>query len=706
MADFLGISSDTPSISDLTGSVGAIADSILGDFLDTLTGDTKYKKLYNQTESQFKQYSETQADRRQWAMIPTDTSTASYFFLLKYKGKTIQIPFNVNPQRETITEPHASTTQFTQGGGKIVHSEGSLTKDITIQGMCGVYPGERRIRLPDSGIGSGFEAFKFLQNTFRRYTFLKRYGDLSQGLQLIYVNRRRQESWVVEPKSFTSEDATEHNNNFSYTIVLETLYPYDGSDAKGLVENLFDSIPGWRQFDAVVQRLSEAVDQVNAAAGKISSIVNGFGATVMSRVVALANSFADVKAGRLPNLTNFKRDSVKSIVSQLADTHSALEGAHQTDLAIKVAKLQRAVTATLLQDNQFDSSPTSKAISTTALQRNQSSSFLDANGVSVSPDDAKAAGVVSQRPDATKVLGGSATAPASTPGSETLQAANAAKQSAVPTTVATIGGSALDPNGKFQVTRISTENNDSTAVPPLTRTMETQANWDASWDQALSNIDPARADYQTSTIQQDDSIQTLSFRLLGDHARWPELVLLNNLQYPYVADAAYIAANNLTGVLPYYGGMIYPVPKRNSTARTRVWRNETFTSLSLDAFQRSLGNDILIDETSGDIVWGANDIELVYGVSNLRQFMRKRLTLKKGTLRRSPRVGFSDYIGVSQGALESLIKAEAQTIFFGDDRIASTDVVIARQTAQVLEVGAIVTVKDAEDPIAVQAALT
>jgi len=697
----LGFSTAVPSLGDLAGSVGSIVDSVVGDLLDTITGNTKFNKLFDQSESNFKQYSEEVTDVRQWTTVPTDTSSPSYFFLLKYRGKVLQIPFNINPQRETVSEPNASTTVFTQGGGKVIQGEGMISKDITIQGTCGLYPNERRTRLPDSGIGSGLEGFKFLQNVFRRYCFLRRFGDLTNGLQLIYVNRRRQESWVVEPKAFTSEDATEHNFYFNYTIVLETLYPYDGKDAKGLIEGLFDSIPGWRQADAIIQRLSETVDVVNASVGQISSIVNGFGATIFSRVVALANSFADVKAGRLPNLSNFKRDSVKSIVGQLADTHRALETAGQKDLAVKIAQLQRATTATLIIDNVFETSPQDKASQTTTIQRNQVSNFNDGQGTAVSPTDAIAAGAVTQRPDSSVSLGGKAIAPAALPGTATKQAQDQAAIGNDPTrTISTVGGSSLDPNGKFQVTRfVGDAAQLATAIPPSTRVIESQLNWDASWDGHLTNIDPQNSDYRTQVVNNGDSIQTLAFRVLGESARWPELVLLNDLRYPYIADQSYIEANNLTNVIAYGKTIIFPVPKQVATTKTRNWRNETFESLALSPIERAYGNDILIDETTGDAVWGPNDLSLVYGVNNLSQFMRFRVVTKKGTYRRSPRIGFSDYVGLSAGVTGAIVRAEAEALFFDDDRITQSQAVVIRQVAQVLEVGIAAFVRDAQDPV-------
>ena len=701
---FLGISGNpNAGLSAIGQNAAAIVDSVVGDLIDTITGDTQYKRLFEQPESDIKQYSEEVADRRLWHTINPDRTVPNYFFLLRYRGTVLQIDFNINPTRETVVEPHGTTTIYTQGGGKVINSEGMVTKDITIQGTCGLYPNERRKRLPDSGVGSGFEAFKQLQNVFRRYCFLRRFGDLTQGLQLIYVNRRRQESWVVEPKVFTSEDATEHNFMFNYTMQLETLYPYEGDDAKGLIERLLDSIPGWRQLDAITQRLSETVDAANAAAGRISAIVDSFGTVILSRATDLANSWADVKAGRLPNVANFKRDSVKGIIFELRSTAAALEAAGEDDLAHTTVELERAILATLLLDEQYDSNPTAKATSVTQTQNTQVANYTDSQGRSVSPSDAIDAGNVTSRPDSGQQFGGSAEEPNSLPGSATAQQDFIDGLGPDVKTVTTIGGSVLQTQitntGRFTSTRLSSDDEDAVALPPPTRQLESQLNWDQSWDDALQNIDPSNADYRTARINVNDSIQTLASRLLGDPARWVELVMLNNLQYPYVADQSYITANNATNVLPWGGTILYPIQKVRAGLRTRVWRQETFVSLELSPFERALGNDILIDETTRDVVWTANDLALTYGVDNIKQFMRKRVVQRKRSLRRSIRLGFSNFVGVSTGASEALLKAESRALFFDDERIASSEAINIIEQAGQLQIAIAAVVRDAQDPI-------
>lgn len=690
-------------LNGLASSAGNIVDRVFGDVLGTLgLGTDRFRSLFDQSESGNNgvlQYDDQPTDRRQWAM-PKDRSSPDYFFLLSYDGRIVQIPFNINPSSETIDEPQASTTQVTQGGGKLLNSEGAVLKDITIQGTCGLYPGERRQRLPDSGIGSGLEAFKFLQNVFRRYCFLKRYGDLSKGLQLIYVNRRRQESWVVNPKIFRSEDSKDHNFHFYYTIVLETLYPYQGAETKGLVESLFDAIPGFRSIDYVVQRIVEAVDQVNASVGAIGAIVDGFSTTVMQPVIALANSWADVKAGRLPNLAEFKRDRVKILVENMTSVVFALEAAGEDELSQKVKNLRERTRDTLLLDSFYDSSPQSNANLVATTQGQQIQNFRDGNGVSVSPEEAAAAGAASAPPDASEVMGGVQTSLNAIPGTATAQRAAIADAAKNTISVSSVGSAVLDGANRYQMIRtVAPDLDPLTVLPPSTESFGSELNWNASWNQALRNIDPANSDYRIARVNLEDDIQTLAYRLLGDHARWPELVLLNNLKYPYLADPDYIADNSLTNVAAYGSTILYPTPKRQTVQRARVWRNENEFSVRLSPAERALGSDIKINPDTGDVEWTANDLSLIYGVDNYAQFVRKRIVTRRGTLRRSLRLGFSQIVGTSQGVSESVIRSEGQGLLFGDERTVSNDVIETVASAGVIAIKMVATVRDIQDPI-------
>lgn len=736
---------------------GDIQIPALEDLVGGLFGQDRFSQLFTQDESDFKQFGETKTDRRIWSGVK-DNSSPQYFFLLKYDTKTIQVPFNINPQREIITHPHAMTISYAQGGGKIVQSEGMTTKDITIQGSCGLYPGNRLSPAPSSGIGSGLEQIKFLETLFQRYCFLKRFGDAAKTLQLVYVNRRLQDAWVVEPKSFTREDAIEHNFGFNYTIVLETIYPYNGADAKSIVEQLLDLVPGFSTFDAICQTIAETVDNLNALIGQISSIVDGFVNTVMSDLTALAQAYADIKTGNLPNKTSFKKDATKSLIANLQATANALEAAGASPKLVgAIIKAENVCKASLLQDKLYTPAPKSTANTTADKQKSQALNLTNADGSSVSPQEAKAVGAALAKPSQQQLLQGGVTTATATSitqgggnpvlvgstvqGSAALQSTSQnptaiqALKKTNPTLAADLKAS-LDAQNKAKSTTTvgnAVQNQDTSSLsissptsdgptstapggkpvalsgglskysvtPPGIKDQQAQAAWLSTLNADLASIDPANSDYKTAIVAIGDDIQTVAKKLLGDPAKWPQLVMLNSLRYPYVADQAFITANNLTNVIAWLTPITYAAPKAVGSQPKRIWRNETDVSLSLSPFERALGSDIMISDATGNVVWGANDLELVYGVKNLRQFIKKRVTIRKGFLRRAIRVGFSDFLGYSDGVSADVIRAEAQGLFLDDDRIVTVETAQVTQTGgnEIIVMQAVV--RDIQEPIIV-----
>ena len=729
----------------------------LEDLIGGLFGADRFGQLFNQDESDFKQFGETKTDRRVWSGVK-DQSTPDYFFLLKYGPKTLQIPFNINPQREIVTHPHAMTISYAQGGGKIVQSEGMTTKDITIQGTCGLYPGNRKKTAPTSGIGSGLEQIKFLEALFSRYCFLKRFGDAAKTLQLVYVNRRLQDAWVVEPKSFTREDAVEHNFNFSYTIVLETIYPYNGADAKSVSEQLLDLVPGFSTFDSISQIAAETVDNLNAVIGEISAIVDGFVNLVMSDITALAQAYADIKTGNLPNLTSFKKDATKSLIKNLQATANALEAAGASPKLVgKIIEAENFCKKSLLQDKLYTPSPKSTANTTADKQKSQALNLTNADGSSVSPAEAKAVGAALGAPSQQQLLQGGVTTATATSitqgggnpvlvGSTVQGSAALQKTSQNPTAIQALAKTdptlaanlkaSLDAQNKAKSTTTvgnAVQNQNSTSLsissptsdgptstapggkpvalsgglskysvtPPGIAAKQAQAAWLATINVDLAAIDPANADYKTTIVAAGDDIQTLAKKLLGDPAKWPQLVMLNSLRYPYVADQAYITANNMTNVIAWNTPITYAAPKAVGGQPKRIWRNETDVSVGLTPFERALGSDIMVSDSTGNVVWGANDLELVYGVANLRQFIKKRVTIRKGFWRRAINIGFSDFLGFSTGVSADVIRAEAQGLFLDDDRIVTVDTAQVEQVAgsEIIVMRAIV--RDIQEPIVV-----
>lgn len=730
--------------------LGAVTDNV-DDLIGTIMGGGKFRDLFKQ-DSDIKQYSEEATDLSKWHGILQKTD--EYAFLLKVGGKTTRIPFLVAPQREVVIEPHAMTSTPTQGGGKIIQSDGSPSKEIQIQGTCGLYPFQNTTRMPTSGAGSGLEGFKFLQNVFRRYTYLKRFGNFKDDLALIYVSVRRQEAWVVEPKQFWSEDATEHNFNFTYNITLEALYPYDGRDAKGLLERLLSGAGIFQEFASVVQRFAEALDKVNALIGKISAYVDGFVDAIFKPLLQIGNMLADIKNGDLSNLRQFTRDATKSLIRNLRTAAFTLERAGAGELAFAVFIAERACTRLLVQDRLYEQPPQTNAYKIQQAADNVVSSFIAPDGSFVNPLDALNGGSVASRPDITRQLGsnrdglrdssrpaagtgaasvggsgsmntgidaetaekqvasdeinglkdksfrGQEARPSPLPGSESraaLETIDSTRTSSTP------GSAALNEDVKLSASNTPSQAFPADSItPPENQRVISAAAWKEEYAFALTNIDAANADYRVGTVGQGDSVQTLAKKLVGDPGRWLELVLLNNLEYPYIASQAYIDANNLTNVLAFGSQVIFPVPKQsNITPELRKWRNENDVSVGLDPRERALGNDIYLDPNTRDIVFGPNDTSLVYGKDNMAQYFQTMISLRRGRWRRAPSKGLTEYNGISRDISFPVLRAEISDLFSEDPRVTSVQTLSVRKLAHELLILVAVFVRNYDDPIIV-----
>jgi hypothetical protein len=478
----------------------------------------------------------------------------------------------------------------------------------------------------------------------------------------------------------------------------------------------------------------------------------------MSDITALAQAYADIKTGNLPNLTSFKRDATKSLIANLQATANALEAANANPKAINaVIKAEQVCKKSLLQDKLYTPSPKSQASTVASKQKSQSLALTNSDGSFVSQSEASAIGAAASKPSQQQLLAGGVTTSVatsqSTPGgstavigSTTLGSAALQKISQSPSAIQALSKTnptlaaqlkaALDAQNKAKASTTvgnAVENQSTTSLsissptsdgptstlpgvkpvalsgglnlysitPPGLDQKTSQAAWLTTINADLAAIDPSNATYKTAIVAIGDDIQTLAKRILGDPAKWPQLVMLNNLRYPYVADQSYITANNLTNVVAWGTPMTYAAPKTVGSQPTRVWRNETDVSLSLSPFERALGNDIMISQVTGNVVWGANDVELVYGVPNLSQFIRKRVTIRKGFWRRAINVGFSDFLGYSDGISADVISAEANGLFLDDDRIESVDtgqVTLSAGTAQIVMQA---NVRDIQEPIIV-----
>ncbi len=158
------------------------------------------------------------------------------------------ITLDINPQQLSMREPMATAIQFTQGGGKIRESRGNLIKPVTLSGTTGFTPlpqgkslhtelpawwsnnqpvrgslTPRDLEALDSMLGgrSGFFAFHRLRYLFRLYAYELRQGNTKVTLH--YVDTKNDEYWRIEPQEFVMQRSSRKPFSYDYSISFQCL---------------------------------------------------------------------------------------------------------------------------------------------------------------------------------------------------------------------------------------------------------------------------------------------------------------------------------------------------------------------------------------------------------------------------------------------------------------------------------------------------
>ncbi len=161
-------------------------------------------------------------------------------------------------------------------------------------------------------------------------------------------------------------------------------------------------------------------------------------------------------------------------------------------------------------------------------------------------------------------------------------------------------------------------------------------------------------------IREGDEPHRLAHRLLGDFRRWTELIELNRLDPPYIAnDPAPYRAQGLRVLGPGdrllypYAGAAAPVGEEDAEAET-------------------YGRDLLLQ--GGYLALMGGTAAMVRGLENLRLALERRLRTRLGELPAHPDLYghlFHQYVGRAGGEAElRYILLEAERVIRQDPRVA------------------------------------
>lgn len=174
----------------------------------------------------------------------------------------------------------------------------------------------------------------------------------------------------------------------------------------------------------------------------------------------------------------------------------------------------------------------------------------------------------------------------------------------------------------------------------------------------MSEFERAMPTYRLVETNHGDDLQAIAHRELGNANRWPELVWINGLAWPYITDDERRAGH---GVL--LTGSLIKIP-----APVGLWTDQADRGQVYERDAAMVNRQLTVGEDG--------DLAVFSGADNLRQQLKHRVDTPRGQLRRHPEYGCMIWRlkGTVNGPTAGMLGAEyVKAALAADYRIASVE---------------------------------
>lgn len=577
-----------------------------------------------------------------FAVIKQDEGKYTGYTAKDKNGKDSEVfgefVLNINPQNITMREPFSIDIVPTQTGVVVQHS-GSVLKDIVIAGTTGIHPlrgpggvtnsdvskffasrgkgqgsslpvwntnkeYERDIsQPPDSeknkavlaspkpqydkvanflrggtgilnGEPPGFYHFHMLRNYIRSYVQSKTRIEYSDAF-LVFRNKKDNEDWIVEPIEFVMERSAKSPFIYNYRIVLRALkkVTIEAGKEKDILGGFGKFLDALKNVEDVIKVSSDLINTgaqaLNASAGYITQLSQDFNVTVMGPINALSNLLAGVRNASNAVLAVPRTfvESLNGSVTTLIRRVEDVSGCGNNTYNTRVGRVSTAKNVSIYRTPTLEEIGILKALNT-----------VQKGLITLLATD---------QPFSKELLQDS---------SYNIDAFN------------TWNNVSLSTKGKIALKKGSIEN---------TKKL---------FNNELIIKTPNSA--YTDIVRSGENLQDIAVRTLGDVSRWYDIVLLNQLKYPYIDT---IENKSLGVVAP--GSVIY-IPSSSSVISKGVIRGRTtYITQNLSEVEKSLGVDLELTADNDLRINARQDLDLVAGAQNAAQAIYISLMLESGSLK-------------------------------------------------------------------------
>lgn len=148
----------------------------------------------------------------------------------------------------------------------------------------------------------------------------------------------------------------------------------------------------------------------------------------------------------------------------------------------------------------------------------------------------------------------------------------------------------------------------------------------------MSQFERELPSFRLAETHHGDDLQTIAGRELGDANRWPELVWINSLIYPYLTDDEQVSSDRVL-----LTGSLIRIPAPSATPVDEPKRAQVF------------GRDVQLTNRKLTVTENG-DFDVCAGVDNLTQQLRHAIITPRGQLRRHP--GYGCLVWTLHGAVQ------------------------------------------------------
>lgn len=606
--------------------------------------------------------------------------------------KDFQLP--LAPQSISQSEEFATSIKPTQGGTVVTHS-GNKYKTLTIAGTTGIAPfrgtggvdsktGQAIFQPNELKYHSGYEVFLMLRNYFKTYYEAKRGGfgfsEEAARARLVFKNFKDGEFLIIELTNFTMERQAAKPHLYDYKIDCKVLgqYTFQKPGSSGFLADLEDT------FNTVVSKIDLARGTFLRTQGILRQVESTYNDAVLEplRKIGLAvKAFqgipllaGDISKRTIKNTMN-AANSIAFLTGLKDQQKAGKTNPAGIDATISSTKLPADIQAAVANqgaDIVANLGPVLMVLPVTAFPSSVTSALAD--------DIADA-----QNTTKTFIM-------------DTISELERIKDNCEDKF--NLGSEEYDELFDRTATlsaefgKVTTEDEldildgFNQAISALNTLLVTDALFKSDFQ---TQIDSLVADFNNNielqalpsvrqyTLASGETLERIAQRELGDANRWPEIIEINDLKYPFITDDIFSTTPNVAKP-----GDIILLPDVIRNGFSDAPKGKEINAIKdLNEVQRSLGVDLKVTPDF-DLALGNNDdLQIVAGTDNMAQAVFLKLVYEKGDVLSAPEIG----VGLSVGSkIRSLsdIKDAVVSSLLQDPRIENiTDLAINRQGSTV-----------------------